>query len=152
MWLVCSNFGRKMNMEKERLTGSWELLSWHSLFDDKIEYPYGKNLSGLLTYTQNDIVMVSIMSLGCDAFLSEDIMQATLTEKAAAFSHYISYFGTFEIDDIHQIVSHRITGASFPNWVGSMQKRAYQLAGNLLTLQSEYMDNSVQILKWRKCR
>jgi hypothetical protein len=67
--------------------------------------------------------------------LTEDPLGGSDVERAAAFSSYVAYCGSYEVtaDDV---VVHRVAISLFPNWVGSEQTRYFELAGDELVLRT----------------
>jgi hypothetical protein len=58
-------------------------------------------------------------------FAAKDPAFATDAEVRGAFDGYIAYFGTYSVDESKGAVTHRVVGASFPNWVGVDLVRLY---------------------------
>ena len=54
---------------------------------------------------------------------SNDPMKTTSEENKAVVEGTIAYFGTYTVDEAGKTVSLRIEASSFPNQVGSEQKR-----------------------------
>jgi len=67
-------------------------------------------------------------------FASEEIAQATAEEKAAAFSTYGAYYGTYTINEAAGTITHHVEGSLTPNDVGKDFVRYYKLSGNRITL------------------
>jgi len=73
-------------------------------------------------------------------FKDDDWRKATDEEKAAAWSGYFGYFGTFTVDESAKTVTHHIEGGSFPNLVGTEQVRNYCFQENRLSLGASAMN------------
>ena len=67
-------------------------------------------------------------------FASEEIAKATTEEKAAAFSTYGAYYGTYTINEAAGTITHHVEGSLTPNDVGKDFVRYYKLSGNRITL------------------
>jgi hypothetical protein len=67
-------------------------------------------------------------------FASNNLMEATPEEVEAAFEGYISYCGSYEVNEQESFVIHRLQMSWFPNWVGTEQKRFFEFADDRLTL------------------
>jgi hypothetical protein len=52
------------------------------------------------------------------------------------FEGYTSYFGTYTIDTKKHTVTHRVRGASYPNWVAGDQLRYCKFDGFCLSLSA----------------
>ena len=68
-------------------------------------------------------------------FSSTDMMGGTPEEFAAAAAGYLSYAGTFDVDEANGVVVHHIKTALVPNWVGIDFKRKVILDGDKLELR-----------------
>jgi Lipocalin-like domain len=84
--------------------------------------------------------------VGRSRLVSED------AERAAAFSSYLAYCGSYEISG--DVVVHRVAMSSFPNGVGSEQMRFHELSGDELVLRTAPLviggDSIVNELRWRR--
>ena len=122
---------------RAQLVGHWTLLSVEVVSGEAIQYPLGRDVSGLIVYDDAGYMAVQIMQGNRPRFASGDQANGTLAELTAAVSGYIAYFGTYSVDEGTQTVTHHLTGSLFPNWVGTEQRRAIVLQGDQLTLSSE---------------
>jgi hypothetical protein len=77
---------------------------------------------------------VAIMSSNRAEFSSGDLKGGTIEEKVAAADSYISYCGTYEIEQ--DTVIHHIELSFFPNWSGVAQRRMLSFDGNRLSLST----------------
>jgi len=117
------------------LVGTWRLVSFESrLPGGEIRYPMGRVVAGQLIYDAVGNVSAHIMNVSRPAFASGDRAMGTETEVRAAFVGYLAYYGTYAADHARGTVTHRIAGASFPNWIGRDQFRIFSLDGDRLTL------------------
>lgn len=121
---------------KQRLIGSWELISFVASADDQRSHPYGLHPSGLLVYTADDWITVHVMGQERPHIASGDMQRASEAELRAAFNQYAAYYGRYEVDEAQQMVHHHIKGSLFPNWVGQVQRRRYVIDGDRLELSA----------------
>ncbi|QIR36073.1 lipocalin-like domain-containing protein [Tolypothrix sp. PCC 7910] len=128
------------------LVGTWKLVSCETrTANGQIFYPLGENPSGYIIYTDNGYVSVAMMRANRLQFQAGDIAAGTVEEKVAAADSYVSYCGTYEIQDNR--VVHHVEVSFFPNWVGANQVRYVQLNGELLTLSTPpILVNGVEIV------
>lgn len=82
-------------------------------------------------------------------FANDDFRLATNEERAAAWSEYFAYFGTFTVDEEASTIRHHVEGSSFPNFVGTNQVRHCALGGDRLTLSAEMPWGAVTIV-WER--
>lgn len=91
---------------------------------------------GLLVYS-SDGTMLALMA-GADRphLASEDLTGGTEAERAEAFASFVAYGGPFAVEG--NIVVHDVEMSLFPNWVGTIQRRRWELdeADRSLTLTS----------------
>jgi len=120
-----------------QLVGTWKLISAEFRRVNGAVIPlYGENPAGLLMYDAAGNMSVHIMQRLRPQFEIADRLGGTPEQIQAAFQGYQAYFGTYSIDENARVVTHHITGALLPNWVGVDQKRFYELSGNRLILRT----------------
>src|SRR6267142_2695977 len=81
-------------------------------------------------------VYVQMMKSARPAFASDDSAAGTADEVSAAFHGYVAYYGSYRVDEGARVVTHRLAGSLFPNWLGSEQRREIVLEGDRLTLST----------------
>ncbi|MBD2533671.1 lipocalin-like domain-containing protein [Nostoc flagelliforme FACHB-838] len=130
----------------KNLVGTWKLVSCETrTANGQVFYPLGENPSGYIIYTDNGYVSVAMMRANRPQFQAGDIAAGTVEEKVAAADSYVSYCGTYEIQN-NQVV-HHVEVSFFPNWVDANQVRYVQLNGDLLTLSTPpILVNGVEIV------
>ena len=141
--------------EAHPFVGGWRLRSWVSIADDGSEsMPLGDAPDGLLTYT-DDGTMIGIMGRADRArFATEDLTGGTPEEQSGAFATFIAYGGSFDVEG--DTVIHHVETSLFPNWVGTTQRRRWELdaTGRELTLQSPPITmggvTRIQRLRWER--
>ncbi|WP_218776780.1 lipocalin-like domain-containing protein [Nostoc sp. T09] len=131
---------------QNNLVGTWKLLSCETrTANGQVFYPLGDNPSGYIIYTENGYVSVAMMRANRPQFQAGDIAAGTVEEKVAAADSYISYCGTYEIQD-NQVI-HHVEVSFFPNWVGVNQVRFVKLNGDILNLSTPPMlVNGIEIV------
>lgn len=117
--------------------GTWKMVSVEERKPngELVEPRYGARPSGYIMYDATGHVAVQIMKPGRPRFASDDAGQATAAEAKSAFDGYGAYFGTYEINEAEGYVIHHVEGSVFPNYVGSDQKRGFELSGDQLILK-----------------
>ena len=119
--------------------GSWDLISFeHVLPSGAASTPFGNLPVGLLVY-QADGRMSAQVSTGTPTRLaSDDSLEASVEEAADAWRTYFGYWGSFKVCPEEGVVVHRVEGSSFPNWIGTEQRRHFRFDGaNQLILEAE---------------
>lgn len=138
-----------------RLIGAWRLRHWVALADDGSEsQPMGEGPDGLLVYS-GDGTMITVLGPGeRPRFESDDVTGGTDAERARAFATYVAYGGSYEVDG--DTVSHQVETSLFPNWIGTVQRRRWELdeSGRRLTLTSPPVAlagaTRIQRLSWER--
>ncbi|MBD1846753.1 lipocalin-like domain-containing protein [Cyanobacteria bacterium FACHB-63] len=121
-----------------QIVGTWKLVSCETrTIDGRVFQPLGSDPAGYIVYTENGFMSVSIMKANRQRFLAGDIAGGTAEEKIAAAESYISYCGSYKLED--KKVVHHVDVSFFPNWIGIDQARFVDLNGDRLTLSTPQM-------------
>jgi hypothetical protein len=135
---------------REKLLGSWRLVAWDwDTVDGAVQSPLGEDPLGQITYDASGTVSAQLMRRDQLHFRDEDWRRATDEEKAAAWSGYFGYFGTFTVDEDAGVVVHHVEGGSFPNLVGTAQVRRCSFNGDQMSLAADTPWGQVRIV-WEK--
>jgi hypothetical protein len=107
---------------RKQFLGVWKLVSydWTDKASGQVSYPFGDHPVGRITYDDAGRMSAQLMRPGRKALEAAD--------------GYISYFGTFDIDEPARTVIHHVEGALIPSWVGTDLRRDYEFTGNRLIL------------------
>ncbi len=120
---------------KDKLVGSWNLVSCeYRRTDGSVILPFGRNPVGRIMYDAQGHMSAQIMGADRPLFASGDLLKGTPEEIKAAFEGMIAYFGPYEVSEGEGFLTHHVEGCSFPNWIGSDQKRFFEFSGNRLTI------------------
>ena len=80
---------------------------------------YGSNPNSMLVFTA-DMHFVEVLTNGdLPRFASDARGEGTDEENRTAMAESIGFFGTYTVDDEGVFSGNRVTGSTFPNWVGS---------------------------------
>ncbi|NTX52235.1 lipocalin-like domain-containing protein [Myxococcus sp. CA039A] len=142
-------------MLKDGLVGTWQLVSLASLLPDGSRaHPFGHQLLGMLMYDKHGNMSVQLMRGDRARFQSADLLGSQEKEAKAALDGAAVYFGTYEVDEETDTVSHHIQGSLFPNWMGTVQRRKAVLDGHRLFLRTEPLafggSQAAVVLEWRR--
>ena len=85
-------------------------------------------------YQPGGYMCVALMRPNRLKFASNNLMEATQAEIKTGFEGYMSYCGSYEVNEQERFVIHRLQLSWFPNLVGTEQKRFFEFAGDRLTL------------------
>jgi hypothetical protein len=118
------------------LVGTWRLVSYEDWTPSgERRTPYGENPIGYFVYDTTGRVFINFMkgpALSAEGFVRG--VPATLERKGVAFDAYVSYFGTYTVDPVRQVVVHHVEGSLNPSYTGTDQPRPFQLVGDTLTI------------------
>jgi hypothetical protein len=142
-------------MGKEQFIGTWKLVS--SEFrrsNGEVTYPMGRNASGMLMYDANGHMSAQIIRPDRLTFASGDQLRGSPEEIASAFKGCVTYFGTYEVNEDKNTVTHHLESSSFPNWEGTDQRRFFEFYGNRLTLSTPRIpfggEQVIALLVWER--
>lgn len=136
--------------------GTWRLVSYESRDSaGAVQYPFGEGAIGQLTYGASGTMSAMLTNPSRPSFASRD-MRRGAAEVRDAFEGFIAYFGTYTVDPAKRTGTHRVQGASYPNWVGEDQVRSYKMDGPHLVLATppiQVRGRSLQsVLVWERVR
>jgi hypothetical protein len=121
----------------DRLAGTWRLVSFMAYGADGREtHIYGAAATGILIYDQGGGMSVQIARADRKPFKSGDVFSASPGELKEAFDGYFGYFGRYTVDEHAGTVTHHIEGGSFPNFVGTDQRRLVKWQEDRLVLST----------------
>ena len=128
-------------MEADKFIGAWRLVSADFHADDgaPAESPYGSEPEGLLIYDAQGMMSAQLAQKGRKPFAIADRMAGTPDEIKAAFEGYQAYYGRYKIDEREHVVTHTVTQALLPNWIGTEQRRHYRFKDGKLILRTPPM-------------
>ena len=147
---------------RERLIGAWELIDVVEQPEDgsPARHPMGEGAVGLIVYTPDGFMSVQIMQRGhAPAEASAgDPYGRTAEDFAAEARTYFAYAGSFAVDEVARVVTHRVRTSLYPGWVGQDQRRVARLDDDdVLELSSAEPSPSAGVpvrtrLRWRRAR
>ncbi|MFF2961022.1 lipocalin-like domain-containing protein [Streptomyces sp. NPDC057963] len=118
------------------LLGAW-LLSSVAIVDVSgrtLEHPLGQRPTGLITYTADGHMSVSVLNPDLDSEPAAEPESTDSVDSATLLrtSPYLGYAGTYEVTGDR--VVHHLHIASLRPWVGTQQERRWEVEGDRLTL------------------
>lgn len=117
-------------MTKDKFVANWHLIEMYSIDENSNKiHPYGKT-KGLLTYTNDNIMSAQIGKIQRNNFEDNDYRKGQKDEIEIAFNGFISYFGTYTINEKQSYILHNVQMSLFPNWIGQKVKRIYEFQEN----------------------
>jgi hypothetical protein len=121
----------------DRFVGTWRLVSFvgHSTDGREIS-TYGAKPHGFLMYDKGGRMSVQIARSDRRPFKSSDPFRASPEELKDAFEGYFGYFGRYTVDERAGTVTHHIESGSYPNFVGTDQRRLFTWQNDCLVLST----------------
>jgi hypothetical protein len=109
---------------KEQLVGTWKIVSVDNVRDDgsKAEL-FGSNPQGILIYTSDGYFVLVNMRADLPKFAAKNRDQGTPEENKAVVQGSIAYFGTYTVNEADKVISARIEGSTYPNFVGGADQK-----------------------------
>jgi len=117
---------------REQFIGVWQLIRQFNLAKDGSEMPVALRQRGRISWDRAGRVLVLLYNEGRHA--PADPRMPTLEEYREMNSGLMTYFGSYEIDEARQTVTHHLEAAASPALIGTDLVRRYEFSGNRLTL------------------
>jgi hypothetical protein len=116
--IVASLAPTAASQTKADLVGTWKLVSaWSTRPNGERVELYGAHPIGFLTYTQEGRMSAILSDSERPPLSSEDWLAAPMAERAAAFSTFVAYAGSFRIEGDRVI--HHVEICLLQNLVGT---------------------------------
>jgi len=117
---------------KDTIVGTWTLVQVDNVLPDGTRvHLYGDNPQGILTFDAEGRYALQIYRAGRAKFASGDKSKGSPEENSTSVLGSNAHYGRYMARDgtIIFLIEH----ASFPNWEGTQQKRAFTISGDELT-------------------
>ena len=138
----------------KQLLGTWTMVSNVLDQEGKKTEPYGPDAKGSLMFASNGRVMLIITRTDIPKFASNNRTTGTPEENQAAVAGSIAYFGTYRANDADKGLSMHVEGSTYPNWVGTDQKRTLELSGDELKFinKAPSMGAGTVVVTWKRVK
>lgn len=129
----------------EKLVGAWKMERMEVTdAEGKVSYPMGEKPIGYILYTPDGYMAAEVMMGEPEKFAEDDRTGASESEKAKAFDNFLAYGGPYEYKGDHLL--HHVEVSSFPNYVGTTQKRNITWTGeDTMILSTDEIGNIVEL-------
>jgi hypothetical protein len=119
---------------KNRIVGTWEIVSIVSESKGNKTEPFGPHPMGYYMFDRSGHVSVVILTSDLPKFASNNKNTGTDAENKAVVQGTLANYGTYKIDEKnHKALVHYI-GSTYPNWNGTDQERAITITGDQMSL------------------
>jgi hypothetical protein len=105
----------------------------------------------LMMLDRSGHVMMTISRRDLPKFAANRRDAGTAEENKGVLSGLLAYFGTYTVDP-EGVLTYRIEDSTFPNWIGTDQKRHFKLSGNEMTWTNyaPAISGETAVLIWRR--
>ncbi len=138
------------------LIGCWNLRSSvRTLRDGQTQNHFGRKPVGRIEYDKAGRMFALLMRPERHTTVPPgmELDQAPQDELRSIVTGFVSYFGTFDVDQASHTVTHHIEASLVPSWVGTDLKRNFHFEGNSLVLTRVSPDGtSSDRLIWDRVR
>jgi len=136
----------------KQLIGTWTMVSNVHDQEGKKTEPYGPDAKGSMIFADNGRVMVIITRTDIPKFASNNRTTGTAEEDKAVVAGSIAYFGTYRANDADKAITMHVDGTTYPNWLGTDQKRTVELSGDELkfTNKAPSMGAGTVVVTWKR--
>lgn len=149
--VICngSAYAQSESELRERLIGTWKLVSAEHILKDGTKRPYpvfGPNAKGFLMYSRDGYMCADLANP--DRAKWKDGENPTTDEKVASGGGTFAYCGRYEIDVKEDRIIHLPEVATDPGYVGSRQVRPYKFENGRLVL-SDVTTQPPGVVRWK---
>ena len=135
------------------LVGTWNLVSLTYDQNGTPTKPYGDSPKGIQILGSDGRVVVILLKPDLPKFASNNRVTGTPEENKAVVQGSLAYFGTYSVNDADKTISVQIDAATFPNWMGQSQKRAFTIKGDELTVTNTMSTVGLpSVTVWRRAK
>jgi hypothetical protein len=129
----------------EKLVGAWKMERMEVTdAEGNVSQPMGENPTGYILYTPDGYMAAEVMMGEPEKFAEDNRTGASQAEKATAFDNFLAYGGPYEYKGDHLL--HHVEVSSFPNYVGTTQKRNITWTGeDTMILSTDAIGNIVDL-------
>lgn len=129
--LLCGN---ALHAQGTDLVGTWSLVSSNIVKDGSKTETFGPTPQGSLIFGSDGHYALIFMRSDLPKVASGNRAVTTAEENKAIAGGLVATYGTYAADD--KFITMHIARATFTNWTGADQQRAYTLSGDSLVYTS----------------
>ncbi len=118
---------------KDQLVGTWSIVQESNYSaKDGTDVAVAPNQRGHICYDKAGRVFVLFWN--DDRMPPKDTRNITVDEYRAMLTGLVSFYGTFDVDEVNKKIINHIQAAHNPAWIGTDFIRGYELTGDMLRL------------------
>jgi hypothetical protein len=135
------------------LVGTWNLVSAITDKDGTKSEIFGSDAKGSLIFDANGRYMIAFVAASLPKFAANNRAAGTPEENKAVISGSLAHFGAYTVDEAGKSFTFHIEGCTYANWTGTLQQRAFTVAGDRL----EFTDPNASAggrstVSWRRAK
>lgn len=115
------------------LVGTWTLISETVSRGGQTVEPLGSDPLGSMVLDRTGHFVMIISRRGLPNFAAKRRDAGTPDENKEVLAGLLAFFGKYTISEPDNVLSIRVEASTFPNWVGTDQKRYFTLSGDEMT-------------------
>ncbi len=116
---------------KEQIVGTWQLVAIYNEEGGKKSYNFGEKPVGLAMFDRSGHVIQFLSRPEVPKFAVPNRLKGSDKEYREAMHSFIAGFGTYMVEG--STVTIKWTASSYPNRIGTSEKRTYKIVGNEMT-------------------
>jgi hypothetical protein len=128
--MIKSELTPAVSHDPKELVGTWTLVSVVTERDGRKFDTYGPNAKGLLVFDANGRYSIIFIAGDLPSFASGNRSRGTADESKAVVAGSLAHFGTYIVDEADKSFTFEIDRATFPNWDGRNNRRAFVIRGD----------------------
>ena len=136
-----------------QLTGTWRLVAYQEkLSNGDTVNPYGDTPQGIAIFEPGGYVSVQLMKIPRVSFPS-GYDRATAEQVKAVHEAYLAYYGTWAVDEAHNVIVENIRASNQPFLNNQMTTQRYDFDGKRLSLRfvfDNHGDEHSVVFVWDK--
>ena len=117
---------------RDQLIGLWQLVAQYNVGKDGQHITVAERQRGRISWDRKGHVWVLLYNDGRKGPASA--LMPTLEEYRDMNSGLMTYYGTYDIDEAKQTVTHHLQAAANPSLIGTDLVRRYEFTGNQVAL------------------
>jgi hypothetical protein len=144
--------GEAWSQAAKDIVGTWSLVSVTVDRDGNKTEPFGPNPMGVLVFDRSGHFSLVVIRAGLPKLVSNNRMTGSAEENKAIVRGSTAYFGTYSVSEADRMFTVHVEGATFPNWVGTDQKRIFTINGDQLryTNSSRSGGEGTALVIWKR--
>jgi hypothetical protein len=112
------------------VVGTWALVSETTHQGEKTTEPLGPNPLGSIIFDRGGRFILMIARTGLPKFAANKRDAGTPEENKAVLAGSLAFFGRYSVSEADQVITLHVEASTFPNWIGTDQRRSFTLAGD----------------------